>query len=156
MILKRIDTQIYKLDLSIKYDAIHSVFHVSLLKSWHSRDSENSESQTIFVEEKKEWKMKKILNKRIKESELQYLVQWIDSSSYKNFWESLDYLRNAMKMMTKYEKSRSARRSIDRRDARNAKNAKRNAKDIFENSRASSRVTKSSVEKKKRDRSRKQ
>ena len=61
-----------------------------------------------------------------------------------------------MKMMTKYEKSRSARKSIDRRNTKNAKNAKRNAKDTFENNRASSRVTKSSVEKKKRDRSRKQ
>ena len=59
-------------------------------------------------------------------------------------------------MMTKYEKSRSARKSIDRRDARNAK---KNVKDIFENNRASSRVTKSFVEKKakkKRNRSRKQ
>ena len=156
VILKRVNTQTYKLDLSIKYDAIHSIFHVSLLKSWHSRDSENFESQTIFVEEKEKWEMKKILNKRIKESELQYLVQWIDSSSYENFWKSLDYLRNAMKMMTKYEKNRSARRSIDRRDARNAKDAKRNAKDTFENNRTSSRVTKSSVEKKKKDKSRKQ
>ena len=156
IILKKVNIQTYKLDLSIKYDAIYLVFYVSLLKSWHSRDSENSESQTIFVEEEEEWEMKKILNKRIKESELQYLVQWVDSSSYENFWKSLDYLRNAMKMMTKYEKSRSARKSIDRRNTKNAKNAKRNAKDTFENNRASSRVTKSFVKKKKRDRSRKQ
>ena len=33
VILKRVNTQTYKLDLSIKYDAIHSIFHVSLLKS---------------------------------------------------------------------------------------------------------------------------
>ena len=58
--------------------------------------------------------------------------------------------------MTKYENSRSARRSIDRRDARDTKDVKRNVKDIFENNRASFRVTKSSLEKKKRDRSRKQ
>ena len=83
-------------------------------------------------------------------------MQWIDSSSYENFWESLNYLRNAMKMMMKYEKSRSARKLIDRRDA---KDAKRDIKDIFENNRASSRVAKSSIKrkaKKRRDRSRKQ
>ena len=79
VILKRINTQTYKLDLSTKYDAIHSIFYVSLLKSWYSRDSENSKSQTIFVEEKEEWKMKKILNKRIKKNKFQYLVQWINS-----------------------------------------------------------------------------
>jgi len=31
-ILKKIDMQAYKLELSEKYDAIHSIFHVSLLK----------------------------------------------------------------------------------------------------------------------------
>ena len=59
-------------------------------------------------------------------------------------------------MITKYEKNRSARKSIDRRDAKDAKDVKRNFKNIFENNRANSRVTKSFVEKKKRDKSRKQ
>ena len=31
-ILKKIDMQAYKLELSERYDAIHSIFHVSLLK----------------------------------------------------------------------------------------------------------------------------
>ena len=70
VILKKINTQTYKLDLSIKYDAIHSIFHDSLLKSWYSRNSENFESQTIFVEEKEEWEIEKILNKRIKKNKL--------------------------------------------------------------------------------------
>ena len=32
-ILKKIDSQVYKLNLFIKYDKIHFVFYVSLLKS---------------------------------------------------------------------------------------------------------------------------
>ena len=51
-ILKRIDTQTYKLKLSAIYERVHFVFHVSLLKSWHSRD-ENPEPQAILVDDEK-------------------------------------------------------------------------------------------------------
>ena len=40
-ILKKIDSQAYKLNLFIKYDKIHFVFYISLLKSWHSRDNDS-------------------------------------------------------------------------------------------------------------------
>ena len=42
-ILKKINTQVYLLNLSTKYEIIHSIFHISLLKSWYSRDA-NSKS----------------------------------------------------------------------------------------------------------------
>ncbi len=47
-ILKKIDMQAYKLELSEKYDVIHLIFHVSLLKFWYLRD-ENSKLQIILV-----------------------------------------------------------------------------------------------------------
>jgi len=72
-ILKKIDTQAYKLELSERYDAIHSIFHVFLLKLWHSRD-ENSKLQIILVEEEEEWKIEKILDQRIKKEKIEYLV----------------------------------------------------------------------------------
>ncbi len=50
-ILKKIDTQAYKLELFERYDAIHSIFHVFLLKFWHLRDK-NSKLQIILVKEK--------------------------------------------------------------------------------------------------------
>ncbi len=51
-ILKKIDMQAYKLELFEKYDAIHSIFHVSLLKFWHLRD-ENLKLQIILIKEEK-------------------------------------------------------------------------------------------------------
>ncbi len=60
-ILKKIDMQAYKLKLSERYDAIHSIFHVFLLKFWHLRD-ENSKLQIILIKEKEKWKIKKIIN----------------------------------------------------------------------------------------------
>ena len=73
-ILKRIDTQTYKLKLSAIYERVHFVFHVSLLKSWHSRD-ENFESQTILIDDEKKWKLNEILDKRIRKSESEYLIK---------------------------------------------------------------------------------
>ncbi len=41
--------QAYKFELSEKYDVIHSIFHVSLLKLWYLHD-ENSKLQIILIE----------------------------------------------------------------------------------------------------------
>ena len=52
-IFKKINTQIYLLNLSTKYEIIYSIFHISLLKSWHIRDA-NSKSQSIWIDEEEE------------------------------------------------------------------------------------------------------
>ncbi len=65
--------QAYKLELSEKYDAIHSIFHVSLLKLWYLRN-ENLKLQIILVKEKEKWKIEKILDQRIKKEKIEYLV----------------------------------------------------------------------------------
>ncbi len=92
-ILKKINMQAYKFKLSEKYDAIHSIFHVFLLKLWHLRD-ENLKLQIILVKEKEKWKIKKILDQWIKKEKIEYLVQWIDSSFYENFWKSMKIIEN--------------------------------------------------------------
>ncbi len=60
-ILKKINMQTYKLELFERYDVIHSIFHISLLKFWHLHD-ENSKLQIILIKEKEKWKIKKIIN----------------------------------------------------------------------------------------------
>jgi len=116
-ILKKIDTQAYKLELSERYDAIHSIFHVFLLKLWHSRD-ENSKLQIILVEEEEEWKIEKILDQRIKKEKIEYLVQWANSSLYENFWESMKNLSNAKKIIENYEIERQVHQSTAKKSKR--------------------------------------
>ncbi len=101
-ILKKINMQAYKLKLSEKYDAIYSIFHVSLLKFWHLRDK-NLKLQIILVEEKEKWKIKKILDQWIKKEKIEYLIQWTDSSFYENFWKSMKNLSNVKKIIENYE-----------------------------------------------------
>ncbi len=97
--------QAYKLELSERYDAIHLIFYVSLLKFWHSCD-ENSKSQIILIEEEEKWKIEKILDQRIKKEKIEYLVQWTDSSFYENFWESMKNFSNAKKIIENYKTER--------------------------------------------------
>ncbi len=116
-ILKKINMQMYKLELFERYDAIHSIFHVSLLKFWHSRD-ENLKSQIILIEEKEKWKIKKIIDQRIKKEKIKYLVQWADSSFYKNFWKSMKNLSNAKKIIENYETERQVHQLIEKKSKR--------------------------------------
>ncbi len=127
-ILKKIDTQAYKLELSERYDVIHSIFHVSLLKLWHSRD-ENSKSQIILVEEKEKWKIKKILDQQIKKEKIEYLVQWADSSFYKNFWESMKNLSNAKKIIENYETERQVHQSTAKKSKKKKRDRSRKSHD---------------------------
>ena len=101
-VIEKVNSQTYRLKLSKKYDVIHNVFYVSLLKSWYSR-GEDSEPQFIFVENEKKWEMKEMFDKRIKKSELQYLMRWIDAISWKNFWKFQKYLRNAKNAIEKFK-----------------------------------------------------
>ncbi len=116
-ILKKIDIQAYKLELFERYDAIHSIFHVSVLKFWHLSD-ENSKSQIILVEEEKKWKIKKILDQQIKKEKIEYLVQWADSSFYENFWESMKNLSNAKKIIENYKTERQVHQSTAKKSKR--------------------------------------
>ncbi len=103
-----------------KYDAIHLIFHVSLLKFWHLRDK-NSKLQIILIKEKEKWKMKKIINQWIKKEKIEYLIQWTNSSFYENFWESMKNLSNAKKIIENYKIKRqvhqlTAKKSKKKRD----------------------------------------
>ncbi len=62
-IQKFIDKQTYHLDLSIIYK-VHSVFHVSLLKSYNRRLNDDFILDYFvfkLIDDKQEWKIEKIL-----------------------------------------------------------------------------------------------
>jgi len=80
------------------------------LKFWHLRD-ENLKSQIILIEEKKKWKIKKILDQWIKKEKIKYLVQWVDSSFYENFWKLMKNLSNAKKIIENYKTERQVHQS---------------------------------------------
>ena len=100
--LKKIDTQIYKLTLFAKYEHIHFVFHVLFLKSWYLRN-ENLKSQWILINDDKKLKFDAILNKKIRKNEFKYFIIWIDSSFYENSWKSMKYFENVKQIIKNFE-----------------------------------------------------
>ena len=78
IIKKKIDTQTYKFMLSKKYDAIHLIFHVFLLKSWHAWD-DDFKLQSIFINNEKKWEIDEILDKKITHDKTKYLMKWTNT-----------------------------------------------------------------------------
>ena len=104
-IKKPIKTQIYHLSLSTSY-WIHPVFHISLLKSYESRDGEMEThiSESITVDEHKKYEIEKIFNKKNTKGELWYKVKWLKWSQKYNQWIIYKNLESASELQNAYNK----------------------------------------------------
>ena len=148
-IIKKIEIQIYRLNFSTKYDAIHFVFHVFLLKFWYFRNDKNSKSQIILIKNEKKWKINKMLNKRVKKNEIEYFIEWINSSFYENFWKFMKHFNNAQKIIDNFEFVKKQKKSIVKFKRAIAKSKKNKFKTITLN------FNESQTTSKKRNKSRK-
>ncbi len=101
-ILKHLSRQVYHLELSSK-TCIHSIFNVSLLKSFCSRKRKLNESLMKDLELKKKihdsWEINNILNSCIQNNQLQYLLSWKNFEASENIWELSDCLDNCKTLL---------------------------------------------------------
>jgi len=58
----------------------------------------------VGIEDEKEYKVEKILNKRRKYGKIKYLVQWKGYMAEGNTWEKVESLGNAQDMLKDYER----------------------------------------------------
>lgn len=112
-VLEKIGTQAYKLDLPAKYGRIHPVFHVSLLEPWHSRGND-PEPQAVLIDDEEEWEIDKVLDKRVRQGETEYLIGWKDSPPYEHSWEPMEHLENAKDAIKDFERARESRKPAPR------------------------------------------
>ncbi len=82
---KFIKKQAYKLRLFHTFQ-IHNVFHVSLLKSYKERFDDVTTSSSIMIDVEKYDEIKLILNNKLYQKRLQYLVKWLNWSNIENQW----------------------------------------------------------------------
>ncbi len=96
-ILKCLSRQVYHLKLSSK-TRIHSIFNVSLLKSFCLKEKKSNELLMKDFELKKKvydsWKIDDILNSCIQNDQLQYLLSWKNFEASENIWKSSNCLDN--------------------------------------------------------------
>jgi len=101
-ILKHLSRQVYRLKLFLK-TRIHSIFNVSLLKSFCLRKKKLNESLVKDLKLKKEihdsWEINNILNSCIQNDQLQYLLNWKNFEASENIWESSDCLDNCKTLL---------------------------------------------------------
>jgi RNase H-like domain found in reverse transcriptase/Reverse transcriptase (RNA-dependent DNA polymerase)/Integrase zinc binding domain/Chromo (CHRromatin Organisation MOdifier) domain len=89
-IKKKISTSNYELDLPDSMRVRTKVFHISLLEP--APRKARLETQLEVVDDEEEFDVEDILDSRISNNKLQYLVKWLDYGPESNSWEPADFL----------------------------------------------------------------
>ncbi len=90
----------YKLNFSSIMKDIHDVFHVFLLK--FANDKNDETSSLIWIEDEKQWKIEKIVDRRVKNSKTSYLIKWLEYSHLNNEWVKEENMSNVKKISEKF------------------------------------------------------
>ncbi len=99
---------------------IHDVFHVFLLKFANEKNDETS--LFIWVKDEKQWKIEKIVDKKVKKNKTSYLVKWLEYSHSNNEWMKEKNMSNVKKTIEKFLKSSTKNdRCVNRRRRWNEK-----------------------------------
>ena len=102
---KPVGMQAYCLSLPTLYQ-IHSVFHISLLESYQSRDGEREAHipESITIDEHDEYEIEEILDRKNTKGELWYKMKWLRWSQEYNQWITYKDLEGASELWDAYDK----------------------------------------------------
>ena len=112
IIRTRIETQAYRLALPPTY-RIHNVFHISLLELYKRRISDSSIPEYTapeLVDDVEEWEVEKILDKRKRKGEVEYLIRWAGYPTEYDQWVSEEDMEHAEGLRTSFQKPKSRKR----------------------------------------------
>jgi hypothetical protein len=103
LVLKRIGTVSYKLELPIKSRA-HDVFHESALRKYELKDGKSfPRPEPVIVEDgTKEFEVEEILNKRKRKKKIEYLVKWKGYPLHDATWEPFENVKD-LKALDEFE-----------------------------------------------------
>ena len=103
-ITKKVGSQAYELDLPLKYNRIHNVFHVSLLEPYHQREgSETIVIQPDLKDEEGEYEVEQILARRIRRNKKEWLVRWAGYSPADDQWLSKEDLEGCWELVQEFD-----------------------------------------------------
>ena len=96
-IIEKLSPISYKLELPLELQ-IHPVFHIGCLEAYTHRSGSDSElpSADLGLRYKDEYFVDKILDSKIKDDQIYYLISWKDYSSDHDSWEPLQNVTNCL------------------------------------------------------------
>ena len=99
-ILQKLSSLSYKLELpnELRDKGVHDVFHITLLTKAPSDMMPNQtpmQPPPIVIEGVEELEVEEVINSRLKNRQLQYLVKWKGTTDMENSWEPQKNLANA-------------------------------------------------------------
>lgn len=112
-----VGTQAYRLILPPHY-RIHNVFHISLLERWRPRtgQEDNTLPPEVTLEGEEVWEVERILKKRIRKNQPQYLLRWKGYDESWDTWTPASDFENMDDLLQEFNQSiRSSRRKRTRR-----------------------------------------
>ena len=71
-----------------------------------------------------------MFNKRVKKNKIKYLIEWINSLFYENFWKLIEHFNNAQKVINNFEHVKEQKKLIVKFKRTNAKAKKNKFKEI--------------------------
>ncbi len=83
---------------------IHSVFHASMLQQYNQFIS--LQIKLISVELKTEYEVEDILEKRMINEKVHYLIKWKEYDALKSTWKFKNNLLNCVRTLQQFEKKR--------------------------------------------------
>ena len=101
MIKRNIKDLSYELDLSVNM-RIHSVFHAFMLQSCDQFIP--LQTKPTLIESDEEYKVERILDKKIISGAAHYLVKWKKYNISESTWKSKANLRNCARMLQQFER----------------------------------------------------
>ena len=110
-ITRKVNEVAYELALP-PHMRIHKVFHVARLKKWKQADAKMFASREVLVRPapeyhhgQQEWAVERVIGKRMRGRQVQYLVQWLGYPLSESTWESAQNMENAKRAVKKYNES---------------------------------------------------
>ena len=104
-IIEAVGKQAYRLQLPKTLEAVHPVFHVSLLEPYHCRDGEEPPAPppVILKESGEEYEVEEVLDERQCYGRTQYLVKWTGCPDWETSCEDESNLENATEVLEAFK-----------------------------------------------------
>ncbi len=99
--------------LSANMSKIHNVFYVFLLESCKDL-AKKKYASFIYVNDEKQWEIKRILNFRKYRKKLQYYVKWLNWDDINNEWLNANSMKHASDLIAEYHERYSEQMSNER------------------------------------------